>query len=102
MKHRRTKATDITSSVRKVVALRDNGLCIVCGRQGISNAHIVPRSAGGLGIEQNIVTLCPDHHHEYDNGKNKDYYKEKIYTYIQSLYPNWQEENMIFRKWKKI
>ena len=54
---------------------------------------------GGLGIEQNIVTLCPTCHHEFDNGKNRAYYKEKIYRYIQSLYPNWNEENMKFKKY---
>ena len=99
MKHRRTKATDIKPQVRKTVALRDDGLCIICGRVGVSNAHIIPRSQGGLGIEQNIVTLCPEHHHEFDNGKDREYYKEKIYEYIQAKYENWNPENMKYKKW---
>lgn len=98
-KHVRTKATDISQKTRKLVALRDNGLCIICGRMGISNAHIVPRSQGGLGIEQNIVTLCPQCHHEFDNGKESWFYKEKIYEYIKKLYPNWDAENMKFKKY---
>lgn len=44
MKHRRTKATDIPKQVRMAVAIRDKGRCIICGRQGISNAHYIKRS----------------------------------------------------------
>ena len=33
MKHKRTKATDITKEVRQTVALRDNGKCIYCRKE---------------------------------------------------------------------
>ena len=44
MKHKRTKATDITKEVRQTVALRDNGKCIYCGKYvpvACSNAHFI-------------------------------------------------------------
>ena len=36
MKHDRTKATGITKQVRMEVALRDNGMCIICGKPRIA------------------------------------------------------------------
>jgi len=98
---KRTRACAIQPRVRKAVAIRDSGKCIVCGRPGISNAHIIPRSQGGLGTEQNIVTLCPHCHHEYDNGMNHEKYKKVIYDYIKSKYEYWNEENMKFNKWRR-
>lgn len=68
MKSKRTKACEIPMSVKQIVYERDKGLCIICGKAGVPNAHFIRRSAGGLGIEQNIVTLCPICHHNYDNG----------------------------------
>ena len=58
--HKMTKATSISKSVKKVVYKRDGGRCILCGRNnGEPVAHVIRRSQGGRGIEQNIVTLCP-------------------------------------------
>ena len=60
MKSKRTKATDIPQKVKQAVWERDGGRCVVCGccRNVMPNAHFIPRSKGGLGIEENIVTLC--------------------------------------------
>ena len=33
---------------------------------------IFQEQKGGLGIEQNVVTLCIQCHHDYDNGKDGD------------------------------
>lgn len=49
MKHKRTKATDITKDVKMAVALRDNGMCLICGRPGFSNAHYIARSQARNG-----------------------------------------------------
>ena len=54
MKHRRTRATEIPKQVRMAVSIRDNGQCIICHRfvpTACSNAHFIPRSHSGLGIE---------------------------------------------------
>ena len=103
MKHRRTKATDIPKQVRMAVAIRDKGRCIICGRQGISNAHYIKRSQGGLGIEENIVTLCPSCHYEEDFGKNSKEYEQKLKEYLQNYYGSqWNEENLIFKKYNRV
>ena len=96
MKHRRTKATDIPKQVRMAVAIRDNGRCVICGRQGISNAHYIKRSQGGLGIEENIVTLCPQCHYEEDFGKN-------CKEYLQNYYGgSWKKENLTYKKYNWV
>ena len=62
-----SRACAIDKSTKIAVSLRDNGRCILChSTQGLPNAHYIPRSKGGLGIEQNIVTLCPDCHYRLD------------------------------------
>lgn len=42
--------------------------CDVCGENRITHhCHIVPRSEGGPNHIDNFVTLCPLHHHLFDN-----------------------------------
>ena len=61
-----TKATKIPEKVKKAVWERDGGRCIVCLRPGNPWCHFIPRSQGGLGIEENIVTLCDKCHNDFD------------------------------------
>lgn len=101
MKSRRTKALDISQKVKKIVYERDNGLCVICGRQGLPNSHYIRRSKGGLGIEQNIVTMCIECHHAYDNGNDpvrRDYIKDKTRKYLLNHYIDWNEEKLIYKK----
>lgn len=87
--NKRSKACDIGEEVKRRVFERDGRRCILCGSSnGKPNAHFVARSQGGLGIEQNIITLCPQCHFEYDNGKNRKGYKALISAYLERLYPN--------------
>ena len=102
MSSKRTKATDIPMSVKQKVWERDNHHCINCGSPyAMPNAHYISRAHGGLGIEENIVTLCHDCHHNYDNGKSKElkeHIKSKIETYLKSIYPDWNIESLIYKK----
>ena len=107
MKSVRSKATDIPQSVKQKVWERDNHRCIVCGSHiAMPNAHYIPRSKGGLGIEENIVTLCtsitPNHCHErFDKGtsKEREQLKKIIKKYLMNKYEDWNEENLIYHKW---
>ena len=90
---------DISPKVRQAVYERDGGLCIICGRQGLPNAHYIPRSKGGLGIEQNIVTLCIKCHHDFDNGTKRTEYGKSIKKYLQGKYTNWNEKKLVYDKW---
>lgn len=102
MKSNRTKAADIPMSVKKTVWERDNHHCIICGNPyAMPNAHFIARSHGGLGIEQNIVTLCQNCHHNFDNGKDTDLkmsIKRNIEAYLKEFYPNWSIDSLIYKK----
>lgn len=97
---KRSKACDISQKVKKAVWERDNHYCIYCGNpQAMPNAHYIRRSKGGLGIEQNVVTLCTKCHHEYDNGSGRETIGAFIREYLMSQYEDWCEEKLIYRKW---
>jgi len=100
MKTRRSKACDISKSVRLTVLARDHGLCVCCeARQGIPNAHYISRAQGGLGIEQNIVSLCPECHYKYDQTTERTEIKQRLKKYLQSKYQNWSEDNLYYKKY---
>lgn len=102
MKTKRSKACDISQAVKEKVWERDHHHCINCGSPfAMPNAHYIARSHGGLGIEENVVTLCNDCHHNYDNGKSlelKNQIKSRIEDYLSQLYPNWSIDSLIYKK----
>lgn len=109
MKSKRSKATDIPDKVKKRVWERDKGQCVICHNSYnvMPNAHYIPRSKGGLGIEENVVTLCTELtinkcHRKYDFGtkKERDLLGKQIKKYLQSKYPDWDEEKLYYKKWK--
>ena len=101
---KRAKATQISTKTKRIVYERDNGICVVCGRQGLPEAHYIPRSAGGLGIEQNIVCLCRDCHNKFDfgDGETCRLMGETIKAYLQSKYPDWNEDDLVYRKYEDV
>ncbi len=109
MKSKRSKATDISQSVKQKVWERDNGRCVVCGNNYnvMPNAHYISRAKGGLGIEENVVTLCTNFtknqcHHKFDNGTREE--RERIgviiENYLKSKYPDWDKEKLFYNKEK--
>ena len=104
MKSKRSKACDISQKVKKVVWKRDRQQCIICGNPyAMPNSHYITRAQGGLGIEQNIVTMCIDCHNAYDNGNDtdkKEDIKKKIEKYLSNLYKDWNKENLKYDKWR--
>ena len=97
-KAQRTKALEIPPEVKKAVYERDNGACIWCAKQGQPNAHYIPRSHGGLGIEENILTLCWGCHMKYDQTTNRGRMGEFFKNYLKSKYPDWTELKCIYKK----
>lgn len=102
-KHKQTKKTEIHKDVKIIVWNRDMHKCIFCGKLvpwNYANAHFIPRSAGGLGIEENIFTACEDCHREQDNGLNTKLYTEKAEKHLRSCYgQNWTIEKLIYKKY---
>ena len=102
MKTKRSKACDISQKVKSTVYKRDGGLCIFCHRQGAPNAHIIARSHGGLGIEENIVTACTECHNKMDNTSERGRYINFAKAYVMARYPDWTEAAVTYDKWKHI
>ena len=101
-KHKRTLAVDISQKVKKEVFKRDGGCCIFCGTPyAMPNAHVIPRSKGGLGIATNIVTACFNCHSQMDNSVLRKEYLNKAKKYLLKKYPDWKEENQIYNKYEQ-
>lgn len=101
MKSRRTKALEISAAVKRHVYERDKGCCVLCGSpNGLPNAHYIGRAQGGLGIEKNVVTLCPECHREYDQTARREEIRQELRDYLRGFYPDWDENELIYRKWE--
>jgi hypothetical protein len=107
--HTRTKALGITIRVKEEVAERDSfdgyPCCILCGtpaptynRLAFSCAHFISRAQGGLGVEQNILSLCPACHYRYDQTTDRAMLKPFFGRYLKSHYPDWDEETLYYKK----
>lgn len=99
---KRSRACEISKKVKEKVWKRDNEHCIICGKwvpASCANAHYIKRSQGGLGIEQNIVTMCPECHYEEDFGQATKLYEDNIKIYLKTKYKDWKIENLIYKKY---
>lgn len=105
---KRTKALSIPKKVKEAVAKRDSvdgyPCCIICGNPAptdnplaFSCAHYISRAQGGLGIEENILTLCTDCHRRYD-GEDRELLIPSFQGYLSQCYPDWSEDKLVYRK----
>lgn len=102
-KHKQTKETEIDKFVKASVWYRDKRRCIFCGAvvpMFFANAHLIPRSSGGLGIEENIFTACPECHIKQDNGLQSKEYTLRAENYLKGIYgAKWDKNKLIYSKW---
>ena len=98
MKSRRTKALEIPRSVKDRVYARDGGCCVLCGRPGLPEAHYISRAHGGMGIEENILTLCRGCHRRYDQTIEREALGAVLADYLRRKYPDWTPTELIYRK----
>lgn len=102
-KHKQTKATEIPQKVKEEVWIRDKKICIFCGKSvpvKYACCHFIPRSAGGLGIPQNIFTACENCHREQDNGLNTKEYDRKAKKHLKNIYgADWKIDKLIYKKY---
>ena len=100
MASKRSKACDISPKVRKEVLERDNHQCIICGaNQGLQIAHYISRARSGLGIPQNLATMCVSCHFQFDNGKLHSQIKDLVQEHLKAHYEDWNEKDLIYKKW---
>lgn len=98
---KRAKALAISAAVKAKVWERDNRCCVYCHSHAASpEAHYISRAKGGLGIEQNILTLCRRCHGRYDNGLKSERaeMKDRFKRYLSSKYDGWDEKDLIYRR----
>ena len=109
MKHKKSKATDISQKVKMAVWERDDHRCVVCGNSYnvMPNSHYISRNNCGKGIEQNIITMCTELtenkcHRKYDFGSDeeREIIKEQVKQYLMSKYEGWNEDDLIYDKHK--
>lgn len=95
----RKNRTDISEKARKAAHIRDGGRCVYCGRtdKPLELAHFISRAQGGLGIPQNLVSLCGDCHKDYDGEKHSEM-RPYLEQYLKSKYSNWDESILIFKR----
>jgi hypothetical protein len=96
------KACEISRKVKERVYERDHQQCIFCKKYvELRNAccHYVPRSLGGLGIEENIFTACDECHVKQDNGLNTKIYDKEAEKYLKNCYKNWSIDKLIYKKY---
>lgn len=96
--NKRTKALAISKEVKEAVYKRDRGRCILCGAPGLPEAHYIPRSKGGLGIEQNIVTLCRPCHDRLDNTTERKPLLLRVKKHLELWYGDFPDEQRIYKK----
>ena len=96
---KRTKALSIPKAVKDKVWERDGRCCVWCGTAyAAPEAHFIARSQGGLGIEENILTLCRECHRKYDQTKYRKIMRDFFEEYLKSKYPDWDKSNLIYRR----
>lgn len=95
---KRSNACEISKKVRERVLDRDE-YCILCGRPGLPNSHFISRSQLGLGIEQNIVTMCTECHDKWHTSGEQSLMAEKVREYLEKLYPGFLDQDRIYKKY---
>lgn len=116
MASKRARACEFSAKEREVIYERDQHHCIFCaagyrmdeidpyGTTIMEVMHYIPRSQGGLGSRRNSAIGCKSHHMMLDNG-SKGYRAEMqdiFREYLQSNYSNWNEEDLVYNKWKEF
>ena len=107
--NKRTKALGITIAVKEAVADRDSfdgwPCCLLCGTPAPANnylafscAHYINRAQGGLGREDNVLTLCHKCHRRYDQTTDRAKLQPFFRRYLMEHYPNWNEKDLLYKK----
>lgn len=97
---KRAKACALSQRVKREVFERDGGLCVYCHKPGLPEAHYIPRSKGGLGIPENVLTLCRECHDRFDHGTAWERALMRAYfqQYLFDHYDEWDEAKLIYHK----
>ncbi len=109
---KRAHKAEFSRKTRRIIEERDNG-CIFCRMRyrmekaywmdlnTFSVMHFIPRSSGGLGIEENGAVGCQYHHDMLDNGNggHRDEMLELFEEYLRGFYEDWDKSRLVYNKW---
>ena len=102
-KHRETKFTEISPKTKEAVWQRDGGRCLLCGSINAGpHCHYIRRSQGGSGEERNIWTGCEACHRNFDSEPSDGHLHAVVRDYLKALYKDWDESNLIYKKYGGI
>jgi hypothetical protein len=76
-----TQSRYIANSVRGLILQRQGGTCGHPGCMEIRNLqlhHLHPISLGGTNNPENLIYLCPNHHHMYQRGEDVSRYTKPM------------------------
>jgi 5-methylcytosine-specific restriction endonuclease McrA len=97
-----SKACDVSPKIRDTVKRRDNMCCVVCGfPYALTIAHVfINRSHGGLGVKENLATLCIECHSKLDHGKkiHSESVRVPLESYMNKLYPSLDIKKLKYEK----
>lgn len=100
---KRARACLISNATKWKVAERDSidgyPCCIFChSNRALPEAHYISRANGGLGIPENIMTVCRPCHYKFDNGtrEEREEMRKQAKDYFLKHYPDWNEEKLIY------
>lgn len=64
-------------------------------------AHFIPRSQGGLGVERNIVCLCRRCHDRFDFGDKDEMtaISDILERHLKKMYPDWDKDKLYYSKY---
>ena len=110
---KRTRKLQFDKKTKEKIIQRQYGNCLFCIMSYKLDSssdlayeikdimHFIPRSQGGLGIEQNGVLGCRYHHMLLDNGNKglRDEMLQIMEEHLRMSYPNWNREELVYRKW---
>lgn len=96
--NKRTRALAIDPKTKRKVEDRDHGLCIFCGKRGRGEAHFISRAQGGLGIEENLITVCRICHDKMDNSTERQRMLGIAEEHLRCCYPYWDKSFLIYEK----
>ena len=101
--NKRTKALQIPREVKDKVERRDSWdgwpCCIFCGSTDArAEAHVIPRSQGGLGVEKNTITVCRDCHKKLDHTGERQEKLKFAKEYLANMYEDWNEDDLVYRR----
>lgn len=96
--NKRTRAVSIPTKTKREVEERDHCQCIFCGKPGRGEAHFISRAQGGLGIKENLITVCRACHDQLDNSTKRKEMLRVAEDYLKAAYPYWNRDLLIYQK----